>query len=142
MEGARAPDAVLGFYPVLNVELALSASRLMASFDSLLSQGVLETCLEAYVGSETASRGNPLLSPLHATAALLQRLPPTYLVGLTLDPLLDDVLAMATRLHGRVSPHKRGDAKFEGVGGLGQRPVRQTDAFNGGVFVCVGQSWG
>eukprot|EP00730_Choanoeca_flexa_P002427 TRINITY_DN11047_c0_g1_i4.p1 TRINITY_DN11047_c0_g1~~TRINITY_DN11047_c0_g1_i4.p1 ORF type:complete len:836 (+),score=162.49 TRINITY_DN11047_c0_g1_i4:312-2510(+) len=102
LEGARAPDAVFGFYSAFNVDMDLSASRLQAGYDCLLPQGVLETCLSAYTGSPTLSKQppNPLLSPLAATDSLLQRLPPCYLVGLAKDPLLDDTLAMAARLHG------------------------------------------
>ncbi|EDQ84195.1 uncharacterized protein MONBRDRAFT_34791 [Monosiga brevicollis MX1] len=99
VEGARAPDAIYAFYPVLNVKLALSSSRMLASFDCLLSQGVLETCLIGYVGKQDKSvQDNPFLSPFRATDSLLARIPVTYLVGLAMDPLLDDTLAFASRL--------------------------------------------
>ena len=48
-------------------------------------------------------QGNPLLSPFNAADSLLERLPPTYLVGLVQDPLLDDTLAMAARLNGMLA---------------------------------------
>ena len=105
LEGARVPDAIFGFYSVFNVDLMLSASRLQAAYDCLLSQGVLETCLVAYTGTDMSDslRQNPLLSPLNAADSLLKRLPPCYLVGLAKDPLLDDTLAMAVRLQGELA---------------------------------------
>ena len=80
MEGIRPPDAIFAIYPALNVEMSVSASRILATFDSILSHGVLETCLESYVGKQRlgtpSARSDPLLSPLCAPASLLERLPP------------------------------------------------------------------
>lgn len=82
MEGTRLPDAVFAIYPALNVDLDVSAARLLATFDSILSHGMLESCLEAYVGLDrvgTATTDDPLLSPIKAPDHLLQRLPPVSL---------------------------------------------------------------
>ena len=105
LEGVRTPDAVMAFYPALNVNLALSASRMLASMDTLLNHGVLETCLAAYSGQsvrvlESTEIKDPLMSPYHAPDHVLQQLPFTVIVALENDPLLDDSLAFALRLRG------------------------------------------
>lgn len=91
MEGLRPPDAIFAVYPAFNVELSVSASRILAAFDSILSHGVLETCLESYVGAHRlgtdAARTDPLLSPLCAPASLLERLPPVSVVFESAEPV-------------------------------------------------------
>lgn len=85
MEGARLPDAIFAFYPSLHVGLSLSASRFLSTFDPLLSQSVLETCLEAYVGKDRIGTGlaeDPLLSPICAPDDLLRGLPPVSFASL------------------------------------------------------------
>ncbi|OQR71562.1 hormone-sensitive lipase-like, partial [Tropilaelaps mercedesae] len=46
-----------------------------------------------------ALAASPFISPLLADDHLLSRLPPTYLLGLHLDPTLDDMVSFARRLH-------------------------------------------
>ncbi|GMT36308.1 hypothetical protein PFISCL1PPCAC_27605, partial [Pristionchus fissidentatus] len=41
---------------------------------------------------------DPLISPMYATDEMLRQLPPCYLVGCHLDPLLDDSIAFARKL--------------------------------------------
>lgn len=105
LEGARLPTAILAFYPALNINLSMSASRMLACVDTLLNQGVLETCLSAYSGEsvshlDTFEITDMLMSPYHAPDHILKQLPFTVLVGLEDDPLLDDVLSFALRLRG------------------------------------------
>ena len=121
----RVPDAVLGFYPALNVQDAFSPSRCLSVMDPLLNavrtrrgsccgrgdsppadrvdpgcahawQDILRTVVVAYQGEARAT--DPLLSPLLAPDWLLRRLPSVYLLGVALDPLLDDTVQFARRL--------------------------------------------
>ncbi|KAF8354708.1 hosl-1 [Pristionchus pacificus] len=41
---------------------------------------------------------DPLISPMYATDEMLRQLPPTFLIGCHLDPLLDDTIAFARKL--------------------------------------------
>ncbi len=97
---ARLPNAVVAFYPALNVQFNISPSRLLSVFDPLLPQGVLRACLTAYTGepSITFATTNPLLCPMAADDALLSGLPPVYIAASGLDPLLDDSVEFARRL--------------------------------------------
>ncbi|EDQ89034.1 uncharacterized protein MONBRDRAFT_25836 [Monosiga brevicollis MX1] len=100
VEDFRLPDAVFAIYPALETRFHLSPSRLLSVMDPLLPEGVLRSCLEAYTGHEatTFDTTDPFLSPLVASDALLQRLPPMYLLAAGLDPLLDDSIMFARRL--------------------------------------------
>eukprot|EP01064_Diplonema_japonicum_P021962 TRINITY_DN3157_c1_g1_i1.p1 TRINITY_DN3157_c1_g1~~TRINITY_DN3157_c1_g1_i1.p1 ORF type:complete len:785 (+),score=183.35 TRINITY_DN3157_c1_g1_i1:67-2421(+) len=97
MKGVRVPDGVVCSYPVLNVKLAASPSRLLALMDTLLPLGLLECCLEAYTGKREKVN-HPLLSPMTAKDELLKGLPPVRIVASGLDPLLDDSVVFIRRL--------------------------------------------
>ena len=47
---------------------------------------------------DPARRGDPLVTPIHASDAALQALPPLYLTAAGVDPLLFDTLLLAERL--------------------------------------------
>eukprot|EP01061_Rhynchopus_euleeides_P014335 TRINITY_DN24891_c0_g1_i1.p1 TRINITY_DN24891_c0_g1~~TRINITY_DN24891_c0_g1_i1.p1 ORF type:complete len:511 (+),score=167.21 TRINITY_DN24891_c0_g1_i1:75-1535(+) len=98
MQNVRVPDGVVCAYPVMNVKLAASPSRLMALMDVLLPMGLMECCLDAYRGPRNDSVSNPLMSPLQATDEHLKRLPPIRIAAAELDPLLDDSVGFARRL--------------------------------------------
>ncbi|KAJ9452394.1 hypothetical protein DIPPA_52145 [Diplonema papillatum] len=96
--GIRMPDGVVCSYPVLNVKLAASPSRMLALMDSLLPLGILECCLRAYAGPRMADTTHPLMSPIYAPDELLRLLCPVHIVAAELDPLLDDSVAFIRRL--------------------------------------------
>ena len=97
---AAMPDAVLLLCPVLNVCRSPSPSRTAFSSDVLLPQPLLKAYAEAYdQGNEGAWMDrDPLLSPVFAPDAALQRLPPTHILVGGLDPLLDDSVDFNTRI--------------------------------------------
>ncbi|EGD74129.1 hypothetical protein PTSG_06139 [Salpingoeca rosetta] len=100
LEGVRPPSAVVCVYPALQMEYALSPSRLLSALDPLLPEGILRACMEAYTGEkcEDFRTTDPLLSPMTAPDHLLKCLPPVHLIAAGLDPLLDDSVAFALRL--------------------------------------------
>ena len=98
MSGVRIPDGVVCAYPVFNVKLAASPSRLLALTDVLLPLGLLECCLDAYRGPRSESIDNPLMSPLYATDEQLRGLPPIRIAASELDPLVDDSVGLVRRL--------------------------------------------
>eukprot|EP01063_Lacrimia_lanifica_P008292 TRINITY_DN15362_c0_g2_i2.p1 TRINITY_DN15362_c0_g2~~TRINITY_DN15362_c0_g2_i2.p1 ORF type:complete len:938 (+),score=326.71 TRINITY_DN15362_c0_g2_i2:51-2864(+) len=98
MKGDRRPDGVVCSYPVLNVKLAASPSRMLALMDALLPLGLLECCLDAYVGNRVEAVDDPLFSPIAASDALLKQLPPIRVLACELDPLLDDSVVFVGRL--------------------------------------------
>ena len=98
LQGVRPPAGVVCAYPVLNVKLAASPSRLLALMDSLLPLGLMECCLEAYRGPRLQSVDNPLMSPLNASDEMLRLMPPVRVVACELDPLLDDSVMFVKRL--------------------------------------------
>ena len=98
ISGIRKPDEVVVSYPVLNVKLAASPSRLMAMLDALLPMGLLECCLKAYTGNRPSSEYSPLMSPLIASDDLLKQFPPIRIVASEFDPLLDDSVVFIRKL--------------------------------------------
>ena len=95
----RVPDAIVAFYPALELRLALSPSRLLASIDALLPLGVLLNCIEAYTGRrQGATTDDPFLCPIAAPNQLLKALKDVHIVASGFDPLLDDSVGMVNRL--------------------------------------------
>ncbi|XP_065183811.1 hormone-sensitive lipase-like isoform X1 [Sycon ciliatum] len=120
----RKPCLVLGAYPALKISLDLSPARCLSVMDPLLPIGTLRACLNAYRGSGSTPEYNPntghlsqlqsgihhchatilnaspaYLSPLLASDEMLHSLPSVALLPSSFNPLLDDSIVMARRLH-------------------------------------------
>ncbi len=97
-EGVRVPDAVLPVHPELQVAPRLSPSRLLGLTDPSVAGALRAASVRALSGGASIKSSHYWINPLAAPNTALKRLPPVYLVGLTLDPLLDDCVEMARRL--------------------------------------------
>jgi hormone-sensitive lipase len=79
--------------------------------DGLLNIHTLLMCLDSYTETQDDPLdihvGNPQVSPWHATDAQLARLPPLFMAACELDPLLDDSVALATRVKGLIDKGER-----------------------------------
>ncbi|XP_065174967.1 hormone-sensitive lipase-like isoform X1 [Sycon ciliatum] len=120
----RKPCLVLGAYPALKISLDLSPARCLSVMDPLLPIGTLRACLNAYRGSGSTPEYHPntghlsqlqsgihhchatilnaspaYLSPLLASDEMLHSLPSVALLPSSFNPLLDDSIVMARRLH-------------------------------------------
>ena len=86
------------WFPVLNLDIAPSPSRILFANDVLLPIRVQTAVPQAYVSS-TQDAMNPEISPVFACDDTLKRFPPTNIMAAGLDPLLDDSIDFHTRLH-------------------------------------------
>jgi acetyl esterase/lipase len=66
--------------------------------DPVLSTGLVSAISDAYV-PKGIRKNISLISPLYATDAFLERLPPTLIFGSSNDPVLDDSVTFNQRLN-------------------------------------------
>lgn len=110
----RLPNRFVSMYGVCSVSFDTTPSRCLSIFDTMLYLKFKMRLLTAYVyGTEKCASENddndsefdidlpnndPLLCPMNADDEILKKFPPiTFAVG-SIDPLLDDNIAMAKRL--------------------------------------------
>lgn len=99
--GVRPPNGLLLSYPSLNLNLeAASPSYLLSLEDMVLSHSMLQLCLTHYLRPGCDPKTDPLISPIVASDATLQRLPPVRILIGSKDPLKDDSLRLVDRLLG------------------------------------------
>ena len=96
IERIELPDAMMLSCPALSLSLESSPSRLIGVDDPVLPGGLLTAISDAYLGS--ASKRNPLGSPLFASDDILRDFPATLIVTSSDDPLLDDAVEFNQRL--------------------------------------------
>eukprot|EP00049_Salpingoeca_infusionum_P011893 m.209737 g.209737 ORF g.209737 m.209737 type:complete len:805 (+) comp15048_c0_seq8:192-2606(+) len=113
LEGIRRPDAILTNYAMIDLAPDhFAPSRLLGHLDPSCPEGVYSSCVDAYMPSATwddigleeqESRFDDcLLNPCSAPDGLLQCLPPVAMLVGSLDPLLDENVAFASRLSTKV----------------------------------------
>lgn len=100
--GGPVVESLLLYYGLFGLRDSRSRRRYGNEWDGL-TPADLESYLDAYT-SDPADLTDPYLDCLGAD--LSTGLPPTYLLGATLDPLLDDTLALADALTEHGVPHR------------------------------------
>ena len=90
------PCALVLSCPVLNLSMEMSYSRVVGSDDPVLPHGLISAISNAY-GAGIDKR-DPLVSPYFAADSVLERFPPTQFFASSIDPLLDDAVALNQRL--------------------------------------------
>jgi acetyl esterase/lipase len=98
-EGVRLPDALAVSYPATYLVNAPSPARLVALVDPLVNFSFLQMCNASYLDKSQEPTRDPFISPCVAPDEYLARFPPTYMNVGTLDPLFDDCMYIAKRIH-------------------------------------------
>jgi len=97
--GIRVPDGLLLAYPALRLEpRAYSPSLMLALEDQLVPYSLLRLCLQAYIPNGADPTRDPLLSPIHLSNELLERLPPIRMMVGENDPLHDECWRFVDKL--------------------------------------------
>ncbi|KNC76801.1 hypothetical protein SARC_10718 [Sphaeroforma arctica JP610] len=133
-EGLPPPKALQATYPAVCMKKVLSPARLNAAADILLPLSVFAIAMGAYIPDDQEKTPSALLSPWHATDDILSKLPPTYIVVGTNDPLLDDSIDFARKLRragGEVHLHvadkvTHGFLQLEDTGGVHTRAAAKA----------------
>lgn len=92
-------DGLLLSYPVVNMTISSTPSRLLFAYDVLLPYYLLKTCLEAYLNDHSVASKDPYISPVVASDSVFKSFPDKIVIlSAGFDPLLDDAIQLMNRL--------------------------------------------
>jgi acetyl esterase/lipase len=99
MHNVRGPDALCMFYPAMSLEPdTFTPSLLFSLNDFMLNYSSLQMCSEFYATGNLCQR-NPFISPIYLPEEILAKFPKCEMFLCDRDPLRDDGMRFALKLH-------------------------------------------